>query len=103
MDQPPDATENTAQDAPGTIFSRGGSPLWYPPFSSTRILKGVFRVSTLLNMFERSKTMWTLSSLWTQRTRPQVTWKTAKTAVFHTVHIDHFFLAEERSTEERTT
>jgi len=31
-------------------------------------------------MFARSKTMWTLPSLWTQRTRPQGTWKTAKTA-----------------------
>ena len=28
---------------------------------------------------------------------------TAKTAVFHSVHIDHFFLAEERRTEERMT
>jgi hypothetical protein len=37
-----DAKKTTAQDAPGTIFSRGWL-LWYPPFSSTPILKGTFR------------------------------------------------------------
>jgi len=31
-----------AQDAPGTIFSRGWL-LWYPPFSSTRMLRDDFR------------------------------------------------------------
>jgi len=44
--------------------------------------------------------VWTLPSLWTQRTRPQVTWKTAKSAVFHSVHTDHSFLEEEKRNEE---
>jgi hypothetical protein len=51
-------------------------------------------------MFARSKTVWTLSSLWTQRTRPQVTLKTAQTAVFNSAHTDHFFLQEEENNEE---
>jgi hypothetical protein len=46
--------------------------------------------------FVRWKTVWTLPSLWTQRTRPQVTWKTAQTAVFHSAHTDHSFLQEEK-------
>ena len=35
--------------------------------------------------------VWTLSSRWTHRTRPHGTWKTAQTAVFHSVHTGHFF------------
>jgi hypothetical protein len=42
-------------------------------------------------------------SLWTQRPRPQVTWKTAKTAVFHSAHTDYFFSGNKKKSEERTT
>ena len=91
---------NIAQDAPGTIFSRGAATL-VSPFFDHASPRRVFRASTLLEHFERWKTVWTLPSLWTQRTRPQGTWKTAQTAVFHSVHTDHFFLQEE--TEERRT
>jgi len=58
-----------------------------------------------LKTFARSKTVWTLSSLWTHRTRPQVTLKTAKTAVFNSAHTDHCFLEEEKKNEpqNRTT
>src|SRR5207244_2915748 len=85
---------------PEKRFSRGGPPLWCPPFSTTRILEVVFRASTLLEHFARCKTVWTLPSLWTQRTRPQVTWKTAKSAVFHSVHTDHFPYKKKKNNEE---
>ena len=94
-----DAKKQTAQDAPGTIFSRGSLPR-YPPFRPTRNLEDGFRASTVFETFGRWKTVWTLPSLWTHRTRPQVTWKTAKSAVFHSVHTDHSFLEEEKRNEE---
>ena len=34
----------------------------------------------------RRRRAWTLPSLWTRRTRPQVTWKTAQNAVLHSAH-----------------
>jgi hypothetical protein len=85
---------------PQERFSRGGAPFWYPRFPTTRILEVVFRASTLLENFAAWKTVWTLPSVWTHRTRPQVTWKTAKSAVFHSVHTDHFFFEEEKRNEE---
>jgi len=85
-----------AQDAPGTIFSTGGATL-VSPVSTTRNLEAGFRASTLFENFARWKTVWTLPSLWTPRTRPQVTWKTAQTAVFHSAHTDHFFLTGKRN------
>jgi hypothetical protein len=94
---PAHATKKIAQDASGTIFSRG-SLLWYPPFSTTRILKGIFRVSTLLENFARWKTVWTLTSLWTQRTRPQGTWKLQNS--FHSAHTDHPFYKRKKNNEE---
>ena len=36
--------------------------------------------------------LWTLPSLWTPRPRPQVTWKTAHTAVSHSDHSHHHSL-----------
>jgi hypothetical protein len=36
----------------------------------------------------------------THRTRPQVTWKTAKSAVFHSVHTDYLFLGRRNSKNE---
>src|SRR5712692_8229006 len=86
---------------PQERFSRGGPPLWCPPFSTMRTLEVVFRASTLLDNFAPWKTVWTLPSLWTQRTRPQVTWKTAKSAVFYSVHTDHFSYKKKRNDEER--
>ena len=34
---------------------------------------------------------WTLPSLWTRKTRPQVTWKTAQHAVSHSAHTHYRF------------
>jgi hypothetical protein len=61
-----------------------------------------FRASTLLEHFARSKTVWTLPSLWTQRTRPQGTWKTAQTAVSTAPTPIMFFLEEEEKEQRRT-
>ena len=88
----------TAQDGPGTIFSRGAL-LWYPLFRPQRIREGDCRASTRLEKFGPWKTVWTLPSLWTQRTRPQGTWKTAQTAVFHSAHTDHPFTRGKRTTK----
>jgi hypothetical protein len=88
----------TAQDAPRTIFSRGAL-LWYPPFSTQRTLEGDCRASTRLANFSQWKTVWTLPSLWTHRTRPQGTWKTAQTAVFHSAHTDQPFTRGNRTTK----
>jgi hypothetical protein len=92
--------QNTiAQDAPGTIFSRGPL-LWHPPFFDHAYRRSRFSRVNVIGHFARWKTVWTLPSLWTHRTRPQVTWKTAKSAVFHSVHTDHSLFEEERGTEK---
>src|SRR5919204_1895225 len=85
---------------PQDRFSRGGWLLGYP------LLRG--RVSSMRSFARQpvrqfsaaTKTLLTLPSLWTQRTRPQGTWKTAKSAVFHSANSDHLFLKEEK--ERRT-
>src|SRR6266851_4353365 len=98
---PTNATKQTAQDALGTIFSRGVATL-VSPFFEDAYRQGLPACLRDIDIFARSKTVWTLSSLWTQRTRPQVTLKTAQTTVFNSAHTDHFFLQEEKN-EERTT
>jgi hypothetical protein len=78
---------NIAQDAPGTILSRG-SLLWYPPrFDHAQPRRRFSRVN-VIETFARWKTVWTL-------------WETAQTAVFHSAHTDHPFLQEEK--EQRRT
>src|SRR5229473_2738087 len=98
---PTNATKQTAQDALGTIFSRGVATL-VSPFFEDAYRQGLPACLRDIDIFARSKTVWTLSSLWTQRTRPQVTLKTAQTTDFNSAHTDHFFLQEEKN-EERTT
>ena len=95
---PAHATKTIAQDASGTIFS-GGELLWYPPLSTQRILEGDCRASTCLENFGQWKTVWTLPSLWTQRTRPQGTWKLQNS--FHSAHTDHLFYKRKKNNEER--
>ena len=41
---------------------------------------------------------WTLPSLWTRRTRPRGTWKTAQNAVFHSAHTIILFVKGRRRT-----
>ena len=95
------ATRKTAQDALGTTIGTSDDLQVPPDFETRGSSRGSFVPQPLLKIFERCKTVWTLSSLWTQRTRPQGTWKTAKTAVFHSVHTDRFFLEEEEKNEEK--
>ena len=93
--------EKTAQDVPGTIFS-GGSLSGIPPFSSMCALKAMFRVSSLLELFAPAKTVWTLPSLWTQRTRPQRLAKPQRTRFRTSAHTDYLPL-EKKKPEEGTT
>ena len=54
-------------------------------------------------IFERRESdqrAWTLTPLWTQRTRPQVAWKTAQNAVSHSAHAQYGFI--EKDKERRT-
>jgi hypothetical protein len=93
--------KKTAQDAPGTIFSReslSGIPL----FLSTCALNAMFRVSPSLELFAPTKTVWTLPSLWTQRTRPQRLAKPQRTRFRTSAHTDCLFL-EKKKPEEGTT
>ena len=71
--------EKTAQDASGPIFSRRAAT-WVSPFSSRHMVNASFVRPRGSNMFDAPKTLLTLPSLWTYRTRPQ---GTAKNAVFH--------------------
>jgi len=70
------ATKKAAQDAPRATIGTSGD-LQVLPIATSLMLTGDFNVSTSLIAFERLKRVWTLTSLWTHRTRPQVTWKTA--------------------------
>src|SRR5688572_8439438 len=83
-----------AQDALGTIFSTGVATL-VSPLSTSRILEGDCRASIVMENFGRWKTVWTLPSLWTHRTRPQGTWKTADS--FPQRPHRSFFLTEEKN------
>jgi hypothetical protein len=98
--QRPMRRNTIAQDASGTIFSRGAL-LGYPPLSTTRIVEGVFRASPLLQHFARWKTVWTLPSLWTQRTRPQGTWKLHQPQ-FSTAPTPITFFLQEEQEQQRT-
>jgi hypothetical protein len=69
------ATKKVAQDALRSTIETSGD-LRVDPISSSLMLAWVLKVSTSLTAFERLKRVWTLPSLWTHRTRPQVTWKT---------------------------
>src|ERR1700694_1166732 len=85
---------------PQERFSRREWLLGYPPFRAS------FCQSMRLNIFDETKTMWTLTSLWAQRTRPQGSWKRANSALFHSAHIDHLFFKKkttERGTNDRNT
>src|SRR5713226_2356198 len=101
---PTNATKQTAQDALGTIFSRGVATL-VSPFFEDAYRQGLPACLRDIDIFAWSKTVWTLSSLWTQRTRPQVTLKTAQTTVFNKRPHRSLFLArrEERRTNNKNS
>jgi hypothetical protein len=70
------------------------------PFFDHPYAPNDFRASPLLPKLAQWKTVWTLPSLWTHRTRPQGTWKTAQTAVFHSAHTDRVFLTKKKRNNE---
>ena len=80
---------------PRSDFLKGGT-LVSPPFRARVSSQQSAVLQCHVQIFARSKTAWTLSSLWTHKTRPQVTLKTAQTAVFNSVHTDHVFLGKKR-------
>jgi hypothetical protein len=89
--------ENNRSGCPRNDFLEGDRYSGIPRFRP-RLSSRVFVAFQCIGKFRTGKTVWTLPSLWTQRTRPQVTWKTAQTAVFHSVHTDHFFFARRKET-----
>ena len=93
-------TINPAQDAAGATIVTSGD-LQVDPNSHSTPITSAFTVSTALTALEPSKRVWTLTSLWTHRTRPQVTLKTAKAAVFNSAHT-HPLVLKKRKEEERT-
>jgi hypothetical protein len=93
----PVATKKAAQDAPRATIGTSGD-LQVHPISSSLLLVGVCTDSTSFTACERLKRVWTLTSLWTHRTRPQVTWKTADSFP-QRPHPSFFYLEEERRTK----
>ena len=97
-----DAMKQIAHDASGTIFSRGVATRVSPCYEQSSRQRGLSHGALSSQMFDAPKTtLLTLSSLWTQRTRPQGTWKTAKNAVFHSANSDHLFSEEEKNEERK--
>ena len=95
-----DHDEKTVQDASGATIVTWGNPQ-VDPNSHPTMITSAFTVPTALTAFEQSKRVWTLTSLWTHRTRPQVTLKTAKNAVFNSAHT-HQLLLRKKKEEQRT-
>ena len=94
------AIQHTVQDASGTMIVTSGD-LQVHPISSSLSPASLGTGSRSLTVFERSKRVWTLTSLWTHRTRPRVTLKTAKTAVFNSAHSHQLVLGKKKE-EQRT-
>jgi hypothetical protein len=95
-----DAITKTRQDGPGSIFSRGWL-LGYSPFPGPRILKSIVQLETCGKLFEGTKTLLTLPSLWTQRTRPQGTWKLQNS--FHSANSDRRFSWKKKEERRKTS
>ena len=93
-------TKHTAQDASGPTIVTSGD-LQVDSNSDSAPITSALPVSTALTAFEQSKRVWTLTSLWTHRTRPQVTLKTAKNAVFNSAHTHQLVLRRRKKNKER--
>src|SRR2546430_7075663 len=85
---------------PQERFSRGGWLLLVSRFFDHAYAHRRSARCEVIRPLRTENTVWTLPSLWTHRTRPQGTWKTAQTAVFHSAHTDHFFLTRGTRTTE---
>ena len=93
------AIKKTVQDASGTTIVTWGDHQVHP-ISSSLSPASLCTGSRFLTMPERSKRVWTLTSLWTHRTRPQVTLKTAKNAVFNSAHTHQLVLKRRKNKKE---
>jgi hypothetical protein len=82
-------------------FSRGGWRLWYPHFGHGHTPKDGFCGQRHSKISRDGRRCGRCRPCGRKRTRPQATWKTAQTAVFHSAPTDHRFLQEER--EQRRT
>jgi hypothetical protein len=81
---------------PQEPFSRGGWPLWYPPFFVARFLNVG---SERLKFFANAKTMWTLTSCGRQERAHRI-WKSRQEReIPHSAHIDHLFLGKKNDEE----
>jgi len=89
---PADATKKPLQDAPATTIGTWGDLRVY-------LISGSRMINELVKPFTKSKRVWTLTSLWTHRTRPQRLGKLQ--TVFHKRPHPSSFLEEETRTEER--
>src|ERR1700732_1853481 len=96
--------ERTRQDAPGTTIGIAAD-LQVSPSSGSHIITGIFSGLSRHGTFSRRRRgAWTLTSLWTQRTRPQVTLKTADSFQQRPHPISFSSTKkEEPKNEERTT
>ena len=91
---------NIAQDAPGTIFSRGGRYAGIPSFRPRASSTARFSRFNVMGNFRTVEDGVDAAVPVDAKNAPTGTWKTAQTAVFHSVHTDQFFLLEEREHEE---
>jgi hypothetical protein len=98
-DPPTHARKENRSGCPRNDFLEGVATL-VSAFFDHPYAPNDFRASPLLPKLAQWKTVWTLPSLWTHRTRPQGTWKTAQTAVFHSAHTDRVFLTKKKRNNE---
>jgi hypothetical protein len=78
-----------AQDAPGTIFSRGAATL-VSPFSPTRILEVRFSRVNAIGKFRTVEDGVDAAVPVDAKNAPTSDLENCKSAVFHSVHTDHF-------------
>lgn len=82
--------DKPVQDAPGAIFSRRVATRVSPRFE-VALPQTTLSTRTVLERFRARQDAVDAVVPVDARTRPQVTLKTAQTAVFNSAHTDHFF------------
>ena len=93
--------KKTAQDAPGTIFSRGVA-IWYPPFEHVRAQRHVSCL-TVLGTFRTGEDGVDAAVPMDAKNAPTATCKTAKNAVSHKRPHRLSFSGKEETEEGTTT
>jgi hypothetical protein len=90
----------TAQDAPGTIFSRGWL-LWYPPFSSTPILKGTFRAGHVTDNVRATEDDVDAATPMDAQNAPTGVWKSRSEREIPTAPTSIIFILKRRREEKK--